>query len=209
MSRTLAIVLAAGDGKRLGGPKALLAWPTPSGKDRPLSIAHAEQRLAAECAEVLIVVRKTMIPALLGYSRPGVSLLSSDAAADLGPAGSLAFAVSRLPEGDLIVITPVDTQPAKAETVRALIDRLASDPRLLAARPVYKGRGGHPVVLRRAALDAYKQAGTPPILRDHLASLGDSVAAVEVSDPTVVLDLNTPSDVMGVLRALPRFLPGG
>lgn len=208
MSRTLAIILAAGDGKRLGGPKALLAWPSPSGKDRPLSIAHAEERLAAECAEVLIVVRKTMIPALLGHSRPGISLLSSDAAADLGPAGSLAFAVSRLPEGDLIVITPVDTQPAKAETVRALKDRLLADPTLLAARPVYHGRGGHPVVVRRAALDAYK-AGPPPTLRDHLASLGDRVAVVEVPDPTIVLDLNTPSDVMGVLRALPRFLPGG
>jgi CTP:molybdopterin cytidylyltransferase MocA len=208
MSRTLAIILAAGDGKRLGGPKALLAWPSPSGKDRPLSIAHAEERLADECAEVLIVVRKTMIPALLGYSRPGISLLSSDAAADLGPAGSLAFAVSRLPEGDLIVITPVDTQPAKADTVRALKDRLLADPTLLAARPVYHGRGGHPVVVRRAALDAYK-AGPPPTLRDHLGSLGSRVAVVEVSDPTVVLDLNTPSDVMGVLRALPRFLPGG
>ncbi|MEP7126199.1 MAG: NTP transferase domain-containing protein [Byssovorax sp.] len=208
MSRTLAIVLAAGDGKRLGGPKALLAWPSPSGKDRPLAIAHAEERLAAECAEVLIVVRKAMIPALLGYSRPGISLLSSDAAGDLGPAGSLAFAVSRLPEGDLIVVTPVDTQPAKAETVRALKERLLADPTLLAARPVYHGRGGHPVVLRRAALDAYK-AGPPPTLRDHLGSLGDRVAVVEVADPTVVLDLNTPSDVMGVLRVLPRFLPGG
>ena len=209
MSSILAIVLAAGDGKRLGGPKALLAWPSPSGKDRPLAIAHAEARLTAECSEVLLVVRKAMIPALLGYSRPGISLLSSDAAADLGPAGSLAFAVSRLTEADLLVITPVDTQPAKAETVRALTDRLVADPTLLAARPEYKGRGGHPVVLRRAALEAYTKPGTPPILRDHLASLGDRVAVVDVADPTIVLDLNTPSDVMGVLRALPRFLPGG
>jgi molybdenum cofactor cytidylyltransferase len=207
MSRTITIVLAAGDGKRLGGPKALLAWPSPSGKDRPLSIAHAEERLAADSAEVLIVVRKTMIPALLGHVRPGIHLLSSDAAADLGPAGSLAFAVSRLPEGDPIVITPVDTQPARAETVRALIDRLTADPQLLAARPSYHGRGGHPVVLRRAALDAYKTGA--PTLRDHLSALGDRVAVVEVSDPTIVLDLNTPADVMGVLRALPRFLPGG
>jgi CTP:molybdopterin cytidylyltransferase MocA len=207
MNRILSIVLAAGDGKRLGGPKALLAWPSPSGKDRPLSIAHAEERLAAESAEVLIVTRKTMIPALLGYVRPGIHLLSSDAAADLGPAGSLAFAVSRLPEGDLILVTPVDTQPARAETVRAMVTRLVAEPQLLAARPSYHGRGGHPVVLRRAALDAYKTAAPP--LRDHLASLGDSVAVVEVSDPTIVLDLNTPADVMGVLRALPRFLPGG
>lgn len=207
MNRILSIVLAAGDGKRLGGPKALLAWPSPSGKDRPLSIAHAEDRLAAESAEVLIVTRKTMIPALLGYVRPGIHLLSSDAAADLGPAGSLAFAVSRLPEGDLILVTPVDTQPARAETVRAMVTRLVAEPELLAARPSYHGRGGHPVVLRRAALDAYKTAAPP--LREHLASLGESVAVVEVSDPTIVLDLNTPADVMGVLRALPRFLPGG
>lgn len=207
MNRLLSIVLAAGDGKRLGGPKALLAWPSPSGKDRPLSIAHAEERLAAESAEVLIVTRKTMIPALLGYVRPGIHLLSSDAAADLGPAGSLAFAVSRLPAGDLILVTPVDTQPARAETVRAMVACLDADPRLLAARPSYHGRGGHPVILRRAALDAYKTAAPP--LRDHLAALGDAVAVVEVSDPTIVLDLDTPADVMGVLRALPRFLPGG
>ncbi len=207
MNRIISIVLAAGDGKRLGGPKVLLAWPSPSGKDRPLSIAHAEARLAAESAEVLIVTRKTMIPALLGYVRPGIHLLSSDAAADLGPAGSLAFAVSRLPEGDMILVTPVDTQPARAETVRAMVDRLVADPLLLAARPSYHGRGGHPVVLRRAALDVYKTAAPP--LRSHLAALGDSVGVVEVSDPTIVLDLNTPADVMGVLRALPRFLPGG
>lgn len=207
MNRILSIVLAAGDGKRLGGPKALLAWPSPSGKDRPLAIAHAEARLAAESAEVFIVTRKTMIPALLGHVRPGIHLLSSDAAADLGPAGSLAVAVSRLPEGDMILVTPVDTQPARAETVRAMVDRLVANPLLLAARPSYHGRGGHPVVLRRAALDVYKTAAPP--LRSHLASLGDSVAVVEVSDPTIVLDLNTPADVMGVLRALPRFLPGG
>jgi molybdenum cofactor cytidylyltransferase len=208
MKRLLAIVLAAGDGKRLGGPKALLAWPSPSGKDRPLAIAHAEDRLAADCAEVLIVTRKTMIPALLGYVRPGIHLLSSDAGADLGPAGSLAFAVSRLPPGELILVTPVDTQPARAETVRALVDRLTAEPQLLAAKPSYHGRGGHPVLLRREVLDVYK-SGSPPPLRDHLHALGERVASVEVSDPTIVLDLNTPADVMGVLRALPRFLPGG
>lgn len=208
MKRLLTIVLAAGDGKRLGGPKALLAWPSPSGKDRPLAIAHAEERLAADSSEVLIVTRKAMIPALLGYVRPGIHLLSSDAGADLGPAGSLAFAVSRLPPGELILVTPVDTQPARAETVRALVDRLSTEPRLLAAKASYHDRGGHPVLVRREVLEVYKSASPPP-LRSHLHALGERLAAVEVSDPSIVLDLNTPADVMGLLRALPRFLPGG
>jgi CTP:molybdopterin cytidylyltransferase MocA len=208
MNRLLGIILAAGDGKRLGGPKALLAWPSPSGKDRPLCIAHAEERLAVDCSEVLIVTRKTMVPALLGFVRPGIHLLSSDANADLGAAGSLSVAVARLPPGELILVTPVDTQPARAETVRALLERLVAEPRLLGAKASYHGRGGHPVLLRREALEVYKTK-VPPPLRDHLHTLGDRVASVEVSDPTVVLDLNTPADVMGILRELPRFLPGG
>jgi hypothetical protein len=42
-------------------------------------------------------------------------------------------------------------------------------------------------------------------LRDHLQALGPACASVDVSDRTVLIDLNTPADVMGTLGALPRF----
>lgn len=208
--RVATVILAAGAGKRLGGPKALLAWPAAKGPDRPLAIAHAEERLAAESARVLVVTRKPVVGSLLGYVRPGLDLLASDAADDLGPAGSLAFALPRLGDVDIVVVTPVDTPPAKADTVARLLAALAEGApggegaAFLAARPISHGRAGHPVAIRPAALARYAEPSPPP-LRDLLHALGAACAAVDVSDPTVLIDLDTPADVMGTLRTLPRF----
>jgi CTP:molybdopterin cytidylyltransferase MocA len=202
--RVATIVLAAGAGTRLGGPKALLVWPGPAETERPLAIAHAEERLAAESGRVLVVTRRPVVASLLGFVRPGIDLLASDAPDDLGPAGSLAFASPRLGDVDVALVTPVDALPAKAETVARLLAALAADPARLAARPVFHGRAGHPVALRRAALARYSKPEPPP-LRDHLHSLGAACASVDVADPTVLVDLNTPADVMGALRAMPRF----
>ncbi len=205
MKPVVTVVLAAGTGKRLGGPKALLAWPAGKGREVPLAIAHADARLAAESARVLVVTRRPVIGVLLGHVRPGIDLLASDAADELGPAGSLAFAAPRLGDAAAVVVTPVDTPPARAETVAALLARLDADPALLAARPVYKGRAGHPVALRRAALERYA-APDPPALRDHLRALGAALGDVDVADPAILVDINTPADVMGILRTLPRFV---
>ena len=208
MNPVVTVILAAGKGSRIGGPKALLAWPAASGagEERPLAIAHAEERLGAESARALIVTRRSWLPALLRYVRPGIDLLASDADDALGPAGSIACAVPRL-GGDAaaIIMTPVDTVPSRRETIAALLARLDADKALLAVRPSYHGRGGHPVVLRPAGLERYRDPAPPP-LRDHLRALGDRCATEEVSDATVLIDLNKPSDVMGVLRAMPRFM---
>lgn len=207
MKGVVTAVLAAGSGKRIGGPKALLAWPGGKGKEVPLAVAHAEARLAAESARVLVVTRKAMMKPLLRHVRPGLDLLASDAAEDLGAAGSLAFAAPRLGDADLVIVTPVDAPPAKAETVAKLVEALRAAPTMRAARPVYKGRAGHPVVLRREALGRYAEPSPPP-LRDHLRALGAAVVDVDVNDAMVLVDLNTPADVMGLLRTLPRFLDG-
>jgi len=199
------VILAAGRGARLGGPKALLAWPSPGGPERPLAIAHAEERLAAESARAVIVTRKQIVPTLLRYVRPGVDIFVSDAADELGPAGSLACAAARLGEAEKVIVTPVDAPPARRETVLALLSRLDADPNLLAVRPTYQGRGGHPVVLRLPALARYLEPNPPP-LRDHLKALGPRCADEPVADAAVRIDLDGPADVVGVLRAMPRFL---
>lgn len=225
MIDVVTIVLAAGKGERIGGPKALLAWPSalpkasgarPAGSgaaaDLPLAIAHAERRLGAESARVLIVARKAIVNELLGYVRPGIDLLSSTAADELGPAGSLAFAVSRMGAPEAVVVTPVDTPPASREVVETLLERLRQGAALLAVRPRHGGRAGHPVVMRPGALDPYRvsldarpKVELPP-LREHLRSLGDRVADVDVDDASVLIDLDTTADAVKVLGAMPRFL---
>jgi CTP:molybdopterin cytidylyltransferase MocA len=204
----LTIVLAAGKGERLGGPKALLAWPSPdrSKPDRPLAIAHAEARLAAESARVLIVTRRVYMRSLLAYVRPGIDIVTSDAPDDLGPAGSLTEAASRVQGAEAIVVTPVDTPPARAETTARLLARLCAGPSPpLAVRPREGGRTGHPVLVRPEVLERYRMPNPPP-LRDHLKQLGEACVDEDVADPTVLIDFDTPADVMRVLRAPPRFL---
>jgi len=198
------VVLAAGAGKRIGGPKALLSWPSTGGAPRPLAIAHAEERLAAESGRVLVVTRRAIVGSLLGYVRPGIDVVASDAPDEVGPAGSLACAAPRLGDVDVVIVTPVDAQPAKSETVAKLLDVLAAEPSTLAARAVFQGRGGHPVAVRAFVLTRYL-APDPPPLRDVLRTLGSACVDVEVNDRTVLLDLDTPADVMGVLGSLPKF----
>jgi CTP:molybdopterin cytidylyltransferase MocA len=204
----LTIVLAAGKGERLGGPKALLAWPSPdrTAPDRPLAIAHAEARLAAESVRVLIVTRGVYMRSLLAYVRPGIDILTSQASDELGPAGSLAVAASRTGDAQAILVTPVDTPPARAETTARLLERLTAGPAsLVAVRPRYGGRTGHPVALRPEVLERYRSPNPPP-LRDHLRELGAACVDEDVADPAVLIDLDTPAEVMRVLRAPPRFL---
>lgn len=213
MKSVITIVLAAGAGKRLGGPKALLAWPaaTKGGVERPLALAHAEARLAAESARVLVVVRSSVFHALLAHVRPGVDLVAWTAPDDLGPAGSLAVAAPRIGDADAVIVTPVDVPPASAATVARLLARLeagatsAGSAPPLAVRPRHLGRGGHPVVLRAEALQRYLEADPPP-LRDHLRALGERCVDEEVDDPGVLHDLNVPVDVIRVLGGPPRFL---
>ncbi|AUX45703.1 hypothetical protein SOCE26_071990 [Sorangium cellulosum] len=212
MKQVITIVLAAGAGRRLGGPKALLAWPaaTKGGAERPLAVAHAEARLSAESARVLVVVRSAIFHALLAHVRPGIDLVSWTAPDDLGPAGSLAVAAPRIGDADAVLVTPVDVPPASAATVAQLLARLdaggaSTGAPPLAVRPRHLGRGGHPVVLRAEGLQRYLEPDPPP-LRDHLKALGDRCVDEEVEDPGVLLDLNVPLDVIRVLGGPPRFL---
>lgn len=200
------IVLAAGRGVRLGGPKALFAYPVEPGREVPLAAAHAERRRAAESDQVLIVTRANIAAALARHA-PGLEaeVVVSSAPDEDGPAGSIQAAWRHLGGAGVdarsgtsaaaqrVVITPVDCPPAQPGTVRALLDALTEHPDLLATRPRCGPRRGHPVVLRLTALAPFG-AERPPPLRDLLRELGDQVADVDVTDPTVLLDLDRPDD---------------
>ena len=201
----VSVVLAAGRGRRLGGPKALLAWAV-DGSEVPLAWAHAQARLAADSQRVLIVTRADIASQLQRHA-PGpsdaVDLVISSAADALGPAGSIAAAAQHMAQLQLTepvaVLTPVDCPPATFATVAALLAPLSSDSTLLAVRPQHGGRRGHPVALRWPLLQRYLQ-GPPLPLRDVLRALPDRSCSVEVADPQVLLDLDTEEQLGRALR---------
>ncbi|MEZ4446760.1 MAG: NTP transferase domain-containing protein [Polyangiaceae bacterium] len=213
-----AVVLAAGMGRRMGGPKALLAWPTlPERWVLPLAAAHVEAR--RDCASVVVVTRPAIAEVLRrvapdSFAPPGRGRLCLSAAPDeQGPAGSLAaYAASGPITADAVVVTPVDLPPIAPEVVLTLATALEAHPEALAAKPRHAGRGGHPVLLRPAVLAGHRapEGGPhpdPPTLREVLVGLRDAgqLVEVEVDDPGVLLNLDRAED----LRAWARRHAGG
>jgi len=207
--RLVSLVLAAGEGRRMGFAKALLSWPvssldsdvTPAAR-LPLPLVHAQAHLRAGSERVVVVVRRAVADVLAGPARAmgeRVHPVISDEADALGPAGSIRCglehlaSISALAPDAWVWCTPVDAVPPERSTFEALF-RAARQGGALAARPMRDGRRGHPVLVQLGVLQAYR-TGEPPPLRDVLRSLGDGCRDVRVDDPAVNTNLDRPEDV--------------
>jgi CTP:molybdopterin cytidylyltransferase MocA len=200
------IVLAAGDGVRMGGSKALLLV-----KGEPLVVAHARRLREAGCARVVVVVRPEVAVRLGVAPVEGLRVVVSSAG---DQAGSLAVAVREGGVGrdEVVVITPVDAAPVAKGTIAALLAELGighghghGDREAVTAG--CGGKGGHPVVCWGRVLEAFRQADPPP-LRDVIRALGEKRVRVETEDPSVLVDLDTPEDVMAWTGRAPVFEGG-
>jgi CTP:molybdopterin cytidylyltransferase MocA len=204
-----ALVLAAGEGRRMGGSKALLLVDGVSLVQRHLLRLHE-----AGCRSMAVVVRPAVAPivAELVGTLPcsaGVRVVpaSTDSQADSLAAGLRALlALEALEHDATVLVTPVDMLPPALGTVGALLAALQGD--VLAATPLYRGRGGHPVAVRAELLAPYLSDSLRelPSLRDVLTRAAHRRVRVEVDDERIHGDLDTPSDVRAVGGASPVFL---
>lgn len=212
----VAIVLAAGRGVRLGGPKSLLLVRGPEGPAIPLIEAQCRDRLAHDCERALAVLRPDVAGLVTERLRAaGAEVVLSHAPDEEGPAGSLAAAANHLANKPFraALVTPVDVRVAPS-TVALLLEPLIeahpeAHPEPLAVVPRFGSRRGHPVALSPEALARYREPSPPP-LRDHLRSLGDRVLTLDVPDPFVLEDLDFAHQTDILLRIAgttePRFL---
>lgn len=177
----------------MGAPKAALPW----GK-RPLAIAHAMAALDAGCAEVRVVVREPVVATFQALPSGARWVFSREDDA-LGPAGSI---VAALCEGfggaSLIAVSPVDLDPDAWRCLGALSAAL-EDERVMAAKPRYEGRSGHPVLVRAEVLAPYLRREPTP-LREVLRALGAGLVSVPVDVAAVPGDLDTPADLVALAR---------
>lgn len=191
--RLRGIILAAGAGERMGGPKAMLLV-----QGEPLARIHARRLKEAGCEDVVLVTR----PELTAFFvREGIAVASR--AAD--PAGSLAVGLGAMPDAEgALVVTPVDAWPVRTSTIACLAAALAAGAD--AATPRFGDRGGHPVVLRASVLRGFAAAPRP--LRDLLAGFGARRVRVDVDDPAVATDLDSPAQFVELAGEEVRFWNG-
>jgi molybdenum cofactor cytidylyltransferase len=191
-----AIILAAGESRRMGFPKALLRFPS-DGADMTF-LEHLLDVMNRSRAEPIVVVlgheaeriRGSVAPATWGRA---LSLVNQDYRQ--GMLTSILAGIEAVErsgaEGALVL--PVDHPDVSAETIDLLIDRFRETeaPILL---PTHRGRRGHPVLFSRAVFEEIRRApeavGARQVVWDHQ----DDLLEVEVPDPGIGRDVDTPED---------------
>jgi len=180
------LLLAAGGGRRYGGPKALVR------REGQLLVERATATLrAAGCAPVVVVIgaeaARVRAEAELGDA---VVVENPDWRTGMGSSLRVGLAALAGPEADAAVVLLVDTPGVGAEAVRR-VALLADRAALITA--TYEGRRGHPVVLGRehwagVCTLAIGDVGARPYLLAHAAAVV-SVPCDDVADGS---DLDTP-----------------
>jgi molybdenum cofactor cytidylyltransferase len=191
--RIHAVVLAAGRGQRMGGPKALLTFEG--------------ETFLARCARCLHRPGVTSVTAVLGHDAERVAReagLPSEVTTIVNPRYGEGMLTSILAGveaaekagADAVLVHPVDHPLLPAETVDAIVSALHA--RAIIAVPSHNRRRGHPAGFARASWPALRAAPPDEGARTVLAAHPEWITHVPAG-PDCLTGINTPDDYRRLL----------
>jgi len=184
-----AVIVAAGSGSRLGGvAKALLSF---RGKTYLETIATTGR--AVGLVDAVVIVGEPFGQEVAGQARLLGLRVRVNPAPERGMASSVALGFAAIANGPASAawLWPVDHPAVTAATLHQLIAALGDAD---VAQPRHGGLGGHPPLIRRALWAQLAAcAGQPEGARGVLRAA--RVVTVDVDDPGVVRDVDTPDDL--------------
>jgi molybdenum cofactor cytidylyltransferase len=177
------LILAAGESRRMGSPKALLEFRGETFLDRLI-------RLFSQHCEVVVVV--------LGHGADGIRTKlrrSGEAILVLNPnyaqgqLTSMQAGLSRIGLScDGVVFTLVDHPNILSSTIEALL----ADPTALLTIPTYKNRRGHPIYFSRDLIPEFLALPPDSQARAVVNRHADRIRYVEADDPGIIQDVDDP-----------------
>ena len=182
-----AMVLGAGESRRMGTQKLLLPWA------RKTVIEHVvDQLLASRVDQVLVITghdHEQLQRTLANYP---VTLEYNDQYTQ-GMLSSVRCGLKALPENCTGVLVALGDQPTlKARTVNHMLDQFLQYPQIVL--PVHQGRRGHPLLFSRTyvpeILTQYDTTGLRGLLQAH----EQAIREVPVDSAAILWDLDTPDD---------------
>lgn len=189
----IGVLLAAGRGRRMGRTKQLLSWRS-AGGDMPLTAA-AYDAIHPICDAMVVVVghEADAVVAALGERR--FHRVDSDADAPMFESmrAGLAAAAAIDPSA-VVVLQPGDHPKVAPDTLVELTNQALLHP-LRAIIPTYGGRGGHPVLIPPCVAAVLVHADAPAGLGEFWRTHANLCIRIEVNDPTIVRDVDTPRDL--------------
>jgi molybdenum cofactor cytidylyltransferase len=185
------IVLAAGAGKRVGGPKALLMLEGRS------FLAHAAAALSRPGVAGVVAVLGYDAARVQKESGPLSGGIDVDSVVnDAHETGMLSSILCGLEHAaarhaDAVLVHPVDHPRVAAATVDRVIAALQDGGRIVV--PSYEGRRGHPAGFSRAVWPALRAASPDQGARQVLAEHPDWIVHV-AGDAGSISGVNTPEE---------------
>lgn len=180
------IILAAGESRRMGMPKALLTYQGETLLDRWIRL------FSPCCSEVIAVLGRQHDFIRARIQQGGCARLIINPAPERGQFSSLKCALQQLPEEAAgFMFTPVDYPSVRASTVAALAAafRATGSPVVM---PRYGGRAGHPVCCARAIAEEMLREPDDSQARIVLRRHAAEVLYVDVPDQGILVDVDDP-----------------
>ena len=194
--KAVAIILAAGEARRMGHPKALIEHE--GGKSFLQSLASTFGK--AGCA-VLGVVGKDS--EAVREQHPGLELVEAERWQE-GPLASVKAGLEAALEAgaDVVLLHPVDMPALRASTLKSLLKMMGDADEVL--RPEFEGAPGWPLVLSRGAAERLRAVEGTQV---DAALTGLKLRRAPVKDPGVVVNINTPETYERLFGMAPRLAP--
>ena len=184
-----AVLLAAGQSRRMGRPKMTLPW-----KDGQTIIAHVAQVfLDAGASPIVVVTGADRERVERSLQELPVRTVYNEDHAEGEMLSSVQVGLQSLDADEIeaAAVAPGDLPYLKAETVMALLERWRARASMLLA-PSYERRRGHPMLLARAEWPGVMKLERGKTMRDFFRSRAEEIEYLVVDDPGVLADVDTP-----------------
>lgn len=184
-----AVILAAGQSRRMGQPKMVLPWG-----ETTVIARVAEVLLEAGLAEVIVVTGGSYTEVETALQHLQVQTIFNPQYTNNNMLRSLQVGLGMHHENIQATLVALGDQPQiEVDTVRALAEAYQeTGPPLIV--PSFQNRRGHPWLVSRSLWPAVFALPAPATLRDFLNQHRDQIHYLTVTTPSILKDLDTPAE---------------
>ena len=178
-----ALVLAAGSSKRFGSRKLIAKLP-----DGETVINRTLNRIKLALPDVT-VISSTELYSSISVSNSEIEIFADS---DLGMGATLSYGIKLSQESNACLVCLADMPFIQASTYREIASKLTKHNIVV---PVYNGEQGNPVGFGERFFGELASLNGDKGGRTLIEEYSDATHYIEVDDPTILYDIDTPEDL--------------